>query len=116
MYYFEKLKMICDELVVVDDACLYAECVVSYKVVACRVKLKMSQFLLGLNVTFNNVRMNLLMTHPLPCVNFSYSTFVQEKRQRCVVDSLGDNIMDNLMQLYVDKHFVLHVGTSFMPF
>lgn len=79
--YFSKLKILWDELATIDDVILICETDIVV-VAASKEKQKLIQFLIGLNETYVDVHMNLLMRHPLPSLNLAYSVMLQEECQR----------------------------------
>lgn len=73
---YGSLKILWDELAVIDDLILICE---EDVVLLARSKeiQKMIQFLLGLDDTYSSVRTNLLMRQPLPNLNVAYSILFQ---------------------------------------
>lgn len=90
--YFGKFKDLWDELAIVDDDCLCADCSISPRVITIKNKQMLIQFLIGLNETFAAVRSNLLMMNPLPSLNYAYSLLIQEENQRQVVSSITSSL------------------------
>lgn len=86
--YFSKLKGFWEEFedVVPTPSC---ECDRSKKYVVHLQKLKLFQFLMGLNDFYLQARSHILLIIPLPSVNQSYSTIMSDESQKSVVATTG---------------------------
>lgn len=83
--YFTKIKMLCNDI---DSLCLLTVC--SYgcksgadpKLVQFQQEQRVIQFLMGLNESYNIMRVSILMRSPLPSLGHVYSLLLQEEAQR----------------------------------
>lgn len=79
--YFETLKLVWDEFAAICNlpSCNCEE----FKThISHQNNIKLFQFLMGLNESYNNARSNLLMRIPLPTLYEAYSVLSEEERQR----------------------------------
>lgn len=79
--YYERLKILWDELALIGDlVLLYAEDVALLG--RSEERQRMIKFFIGLNDTDCFVRTNILMRQPLPNLYVAYSILLQEENQR----------------------------------
>lgn len=83
--YFNKLKMLWDELGVMctnhEQRCT---CVAKLGILQVDEDNRLFQFLMGLNETYMGVRSNLLMMQPLPSLDSAYNILLNDEKQRQV--------------------------------
>ncbi|XP_075086168.1 uncharacterized protein LOC142168895 [Nicotiana tabacum] len=83
--YFNKLKKLWDKLRFMRASCGSSyTCSAKSELQREDEKNKLHQFLMGLNETYIGVRSNLLMMHPPPSLDTTYSILLQDERQRQV--------------------------------
>ncbi|XP_074323717.1 uncharacterized protein LOC141660627 [Apium graveolens] len=96
--YFTKFRTVHDELecLVKKPRCMCQKCTctVNTKLDAMDLNIQITQFLMGLNDTFTNVRGQILMMNPLPTLSQAYAILLQEENQREIQHSALSN--DNL--------------------
>ncbi|KAM0048148.1 putative RNA-directed DNA polymerase [Helianthus debilis subsp. tardiflorus] len=79
--YFTKIKSIWDELNALNQmpSCT---CGVTHLVAKREEDQRLVQFLMGLNLSYDTIRSNILMMQPLPSINHAYALLIQDEKQR----------------------------------
>ncbi|XP_074367025.1 uncharacterized protein LOC141707640 [Apium graveolens] len=90
--YFTQFKTIHDELQCLTSTprCICAKCTytVNAKLDAHEDSIQLTQFLMGLNDSFNGIRGQILLMQPLPTLSQCYSMLLQDENQRGISGSL----------------------------
>ncbi|XP_016450931.2 uncharacterized protein LOC107775693 [Nicotiana tabacum] len=86
--YFSKLKALWEEFEALVPAPGY-DCPKSRDFVNYLLKLRLYQFLMGLNDSYSQARSQILMKSPLPTVNQAYALIVSDKSQRSIAANSG---------------------------
>ncbi|XP_076959918.1 uncharacterized protein LOC143636131 [Bidens hawaiensis] len=79
--YFTKMKSVWDELSALDSLHV-CSCGSSHLFAKREQDDRLVQFLMGLNLSYDNIRGNILMMKPLPSMSEVYSILVQDEKQR----------------------------------
>ncbi|KAJ4728985.1 Retrovirus-related Pol polyprotein from transposon TNT 1-94 [Melia azedarach] len=83
--YYTKIKMLWDELKMCSPA-VPCTCEGLKNLAENEEKVRLGQFLMGLNETYSAVRGQIMLMHPLPTVKKAYSLLCEEEKQRGLVE------------------------------
>ncbi|KAL5766700.1 hypothetical protein ACOSP7_017317 [Xanthoceras sorbifolium] len=90
--YYTKMKMLWDELTVCSPSimCTYGG---QKDLKEKEERIRLGQFLMGLNEIYSAVRGQIMLLHPLPTVKKEYSLLCEEEKQRGLTDIKGTDLV-----------------------
>ncbi|XP_074363225.1 uncharacterized protein LOC141703653 [Apium graveolens] len=104
--YFTQFKTIHDELQCLTSTprciCAKCTCIVNAKLDAHEDSIQLTQFLMGLNDSYNGIRGQILLMQPLPTLSQCYSILLQDENQRGIS---GSSVTTESMAMQVKSRF-----------